>query len=317
MKRMNRRKVWAGLTVLWLGFIFWNALHTGTASDHMCSAVLAWLHELPGTARISSCMAWEVARFTEFWILGALFSLWSHALMYTVQKRFTLSLLGVLQTAVIYETVPYFVPGRTGMVRNVLIDFSSGACAVLIVAVLLWLLWGRKQIRQASCQDVGVSWKKTPHRWLFFVILAVLLCFIWGNSILNACVSNEISETSLKIVRFLETAAERNKFVKAAIEHMGIAVDNHRIRKLAHFSEYSLLGMALLFLVGGNRRKPWEYWHLLWLLAVWIPVMDEGIQYFSKGRTPLITDVWIDFCGIVCGIFLASVFERLRRRLWH
>ena len=71
-------------------------------------------------------------------------------------------------------------------------------------------------------------------------------------------------------------------------------VTMHFVRKLAHFTEYFVLGVELeLYL----KRK--------WLKAVGIgfavAFMDETIQMFS-GRGPLISDVWLDFFGCITAV---------------
>ena len=66
------------------------------------------------------------------------------------------------------------------------------------------------------------------------------------------------------------------------------------VRKIAHFTEYFVLGLELeLYL----KRK--------WLLAAGVgfvvAFMDETIQMFS-GRGPLISDVWLDFFGCITAV---------------
>lgn len=71
------------------------------------------------------------------------------------------------------------------------------------------------------------------------------------------------------------------------------------IRKIAHFTEYGLLGIevsALLFvLTERKRRLPLRAFSSL-LFALTVGFLDESIQIVSK-RGPMIRDVWIDVGG--------------------
>ena len=41
---------------------------------------------------------------------------------------------------------------------------------------------------------------------------------------------------------------------------------------------------------------------------------DETIQFFSMGRSSQVTDVWIDFAGVVTGTLLAFLVQAIVRR---
>lgn len=308
VNRINREKIWIYMIGLWTAVIFWNSLHTGADSGSMSAAVLHWLRSLPGTAWISSFVVRKAAHFTEFCILGTLYSLAVHTRGYLPQKRLVIPLLGVLQTALIDESIQNFMPDRTSAVRDVIIDFSGGICAVLLVAIPLWLL-ERKRIDDAKpVRCIMLIPQNVRCRRFFFVALILMVFFIWGNSILNAYVSNAMSKTTLTAIESIQAAAQHNNVSYSESSGTVFWLSNHILRKIAHFTEYLFLGSILC---GGYSRILREYWHLLWLWGLVIPVIDEGIQCFSKGRTPLVTDVWIDFAGVASGIFLTVIFHRI------
>lgn len=71
------------------------------------------------------------------------------------------------------------------------------------------------------------------------------------------------------------------------------------IRKIAHFTEYGLMGLevsAILLLLFEKRKE--RYASAAWsvLFALVIAFLDETVQMFSK-RGPAIADVWIDVGG--------------------
>ncbi len=85
------------------------------------------------------------------------------------------------------------------------------------------------------------------------------------------------------------------------------------IRKLAHFSEYALLGI-LVSLVS-KQTLPTRYQHisiLVWMIL--IPFMDEGIQYFTPGRSCELRDCFIDMSGYAFGWFLQSTIHHFIQR---
>ena len=71
------------------------------------------------------------------------------------------------------------------------------------------------------------------------------------------------------------------------------------IRKIAHFTEYGLLGIevtALLFVLTEKRRTRYLTSAKTLLAALVVAFFDETIQMFTK-RGPMIQDVWIDVGG--------------------
>ena len=72
------------------------------------------------------------------------------------------------------------------------------------------------------------------------------------------------------------------------------------IRKVAHFSEYFVLGLTL-----PQTTKELNFPSLKYLVFI-IPLLDESIQYFTPGRVMSIIDMGIDSLGLIVGYHLAS-----------
>jgi VanZ family protein len=75
------------------------------------------------------------------------------------------------------------------------------------------------------------------------------------------------------------------------------------LRKLAHATEYAVLGFLLLRAVG--REVPAV------LLGIAYAASDELHQHFVRGRHGAISDVAIDAVGVLIGVYVA---KRLGRR---
>ena len=70
------------------------------------------------------------------------------------------------------------------------------------------------------------------------------------------------------------------------------------IRKVAHFTEFFILGLwTSLYVVLFWKRH--EAFTALLPFGMIVALLDETIQIFS-GRGPLVTDVWIDVFGYSC-----------------
>ncbi len=86
---------------------------------------------------------------------------------------------------------------------------------------------------------------------------------------------------------------------------LGLQLSHLMVRKLGHLSEYMLLGFwAMLTLrVYTGRILAFIAWPLLFGLG--LAVADEFLQQFVAGRTSAVTDVVIDFGGVLLGLFAA------------
>ena len=149
------------------------------------------------------------------------------------------------------------------------------------------------------------SFKKNRYIILFSVTTALLLCFIWGNSMQNGEESNLQSKA---VLEWMMTFLPAEALQKWEILHF-------LLRKAAHFSEYCMLALSLsglfyhIYLV--YRKKNVLTGFFLVLLAA---VLDEWIQRYT-GRTSSVIDVLIDFSGGCFGFLLVYAGWTLRKRL--
>lgn len=128
---------------------------------------------------------------------------------------------------------------------------------------------------------------------LVFMILFTL-AFIFSNSFESQEVSNA---KSTALTEFF------NRIFGAE------TLENPIIRKLAHIMEFTLLG-AEFMLFAAVRRMNFTVPLLSGLLCA---LTDETIQMFT-GRGSLVSDVWIDFCGVCIGMLIVNCFLRVFRR---
>lgn len=144
--------------------------------------------------------------------------------------------------------------------------------------------------------------KRKTHLALLSLLILLTLGFIWGNSLKSIPDSQEMSLWLLDLLRP----------VLDAVFGPGTITD-HILRKTAHFTEFALLGaeLRLLFLLLGQRGARGLTNALFAGLAA--AVADETIQIFSH-RGSQVSDVVLDFSGVLAGALLAALAACLRRK---
>ena len=130
-----------------------------------------------------------------------------------------------------------------------------------------------------------------------WLLVALMVIFIFSNSAASAGTSNGMSLTV-------------SEWVRPVLNTVGLHPEtdflNFVIRKLAHFSEYALLGCLI---AAAYRLPPWSWMKSKAALLPFfiIPVLDENLQRFSAGRSCELRDMLIDSAGMAVGMFLAIV----------
>lgn len=131
-------------------------------------------------------------------------------------------------------------------------------------------------------------------RIALIVAMIATVLFVFYNSSLS---KEESSEQSGIVGEIVEEILPDN----TPIEDFFL----ENLRKIAHFTEYGLLGIEIAIYILLYERKRWR---LFTPLSIFVPFvvgfLDETIQVLSD-RGPMITDVWIDIGGF-CTFTLLS-----------
>lgn len=83
---------------------------------------------------------------------------------------------------------------------------------------------------------------------------------------------------------------------------------NHFIRKCAHFLAYLVLGVIMLFAMRRIGLLDKRGVGFALLICIGYAITDELHQAFVPGRTPKLTDVFIDSSGALLGIGIYLLF---------
>lgn len=127
-------------------------------------------------------------------------------------------------------------------------------------------------------------------KWL----TALILCFIWGNSLLPGSVSGQLSDWVKDLLAMLLPGQVPG------------SAGGGLLRKIAHFSEFAALGLCLAWRFGMLERKR----ILALAYGFGAACVDETIQAFVPDRGPSIRDVAIDTCGVAAGIGLLLLVHK-------
>ncbi len=134
-------------------------------------------------------------------------------------------------------------------------------------------------------------------RKILVVFVIVVVAAIWIQSILPADISSQ------------ESGWFTEHIIQPIAEWLGLgSISKLIVRKLAHFSEYFILGLLATALW---REKVVYSFQMSFLVAF----LDESIQLLSK-RGSRVLDIWIDIGGAAVGIglyLLISVLVKKKR----
>lgn len=134
------------------------------------------------------------------------------------------------------------------------------------------------------------------------VLVMMNAALIWGNSFLPGSESSEISGGLLI-------------WLKATFPFLG-GLGEFLLRKLAHFSEFTLLGILLCRLFTLTQEWGIHRFSTPLLCGVLAAAADETIQIYVPGRGSSLLDVWIDVSGVCTGILLCILVQWISNKLY-
>lgn len=130
-------------------------------------------------------------------------------------------------------------------------------------------------------------------------LIVCCLVFIWGNSLLPGEISGAISDF---FKRILESLFEHGESEPSGLGFL--------LRKMAHFTEFTALGMCLCWLFGMLKKGTLRPF----LCGAAAACVDETIQIFVPDRGPSVRDVCIDSCGVLLGVILLTLGHNYLRK---
>lgn len=155
--------------------------------------------------------------------------------------------------------------------------------------------------------------QKNVLRGILIVLLLCTFYIIFGFSSQNGEESGGISKRITDFI--LEKSAKYNSLEISDKEQVNKRTERI-IRKIAHFSIYTLVGFLLMALFSTYKNiKRKNQICISAILGILYAISDEIHQSFTPGRGPKITDVFIDSLGVFFGItVILLILEVINRK---
>ena len=131
------------------------------------------------------------------------------------------------------------------------------------------------------------------------IFLLSTLVFIFSNSLLPVALSKE---KSLGVMKFVKPVL--GLFVGEE------AVTDHLVRKLAHFTEFLILGIVLTLLCALRHRTQFQNVVNCLSFGLAAAVSDESLQMLTD-RGPMVSDVLLDFSGAFSGVMITFIIYKI------
>ena len=146
---------------------------------------------------------------------------------------------------------------------------------------------------------------------LVIAVMVMIFCFSAQTGEESGAMSGRLTTWVLNLIipDFENFSPERQAAIRSTV---GLLV-----RKLAHFSEYALLGFSLMLHITQVQKKitvrlPWLW---AWGIGTLYAATDEFHQGFVAGRGPSVVDVMIDSSGVIAGVLLMIWILKKRTKI--
>ena len=142
---------------------------------------------------------------------------------------------------------------------------------------------------------------------LFILILTTFITifrFSSQDGQTSSSLSKEVTEKVTKRINKIQNLEEtERKNVLSRIEKI--------IRKIAHFSLYTIVGILLMSLACTYEFTEFKRGRISFLIGLMYACLDELHQFFISERSAQITDVMIDSMGVLFGILLVMLIYKI------
>lgn len=148
---------------------------------------------------------------------------------------------------------------------------------------------------------------KKIFKWVFWILTVLIMVMIFLFSAQEAVKSQKTSESFTKKVL---SVSKNFKELPEIKQNMVVEKVQFSVRKAAHFSVYTLLGISLLSAMQLSFKKRF-LWLYSYVIATFYAVTDEFHQLFVIGRSCRVGDMFIDSMGALSGILIVLIITTL------
>ena len=154
-----------------------------------------------------------------------------------------------------------------------------------------------------------VSMKNAKTRQLLKCIpMVIVMIGIFVFSMMPGEQSGDTSRSFLMTIAHIVEGITHKDFSAESIEAW-----HHFVRKGAHFTEYAVLGMTVVYAFGERLKKAARIIPVALTICALYAASDEIHQYFVENRVGSASDVLLDSAGALAGIVIFLLLTRKKR----
>lgn len=281
IKKVIKRIVLIILILLWMNLVFGFSSQNGEISGGLSLKIIKIFVQDENLIEILHPIVRKLAHFSLYAVGGIL--IYTFVSTFNIRKRNAIFItIGVgLLYAISDECHQMLIPGRSGQATDVMIDTLG------VIFGNLFSIWFGKLSPKAKGNIV--------------VLILLVLILGWMAAVFTFSSQDGSTSTSLSLKITKMITQDKNK----------IKIIHPIVRKMAHFSIYTVGGMLIYLLLNNCNMKKIFKIGLTLFLGVLYAATDEYHQYFVSKRTAKLTDVWIDSLGVILGIILAIIICKI------
>ena len=191
-------------------------------------------------------------------------------------------------------------------VSNILMEFINSVLKCMLVTGIISFFLGLFIVFTTT----GTFKKLRQNKKVFHSILVIIWMFVIFNfSSQNGPKSTNTSDVVTSMVVNVTTSVT-NKNVSREEVKKRVEDSTFLVRKMAHFTEYLILGILVLQLLSDYTKINKRMLIVSLIICYLYAVSDEVHQIFISGRTAKVLDTFIDGAGSLVGITIYSIYQR-------
>ena len=191
-------------------------------------------------------------------------------------------------------------------ISNILMEFINSVLKCMLVTGIISFFLGLFIVFTTT----GTFKKLRQNKKVFHSILVIIWMFVIFNfSSQNGRKSTNTSDVVTSMVVNVTTSVT-NKNVSREEVKKRVEDSTFLVRKMAHFTEYLILGILVLQLLSDYTKINKRMLIVSLIICYLYAVSDEVHQIFIPGRTAKVLDTFIDGAGSLVGITIYSIYQR-------
>lgn len=196
-------------------------------------------------------------------------------------------------------------------ISNILMEFINSVLKCMLVTGIISFFLGLFIVFTTT----GTFKKLRQNKKVFHSILVIIWMFVIFNfSSQNGPKSTNTSDVVTSMVVNVTTSVT-NKNVSREEVKKRVEDSTFLVRKMAHFTEYLILGILVLQLLSDYTKINKRMLIVSLIICYLYAVSDEVHQIFISGRTAKVLDTFIDGAGSLVGIVIYSIYQSKCRKM--